>query len=81
VERDQFEELLLGLELTGMPFLAALKPSAGYEPIKLPLPEGRVKKKKTKKNIPAQLTMVQGGPKLFLTEEVEETQEVGGGFD
>jgi hypothetical protein len=24
---------------------------------------------------------VQGGPKLFLTEEVEETQEVGGGFD
>jgi hypothetical protein len=25
--------------------------------------------------------MVQGGPKLFLTEEVEETQEVGGGFD
>jgi hypothetical protein len=49
VERDQFEELLLGLELTGMPFLAALKPSAGYEPIKLPLPEGRVKKKKQKK--------------------------------
>jgi hypothetical protein len=50
VERDQFEELLLGLELTGMPFLAALKPSAGYEPIKLPLPEGRVKKKKKKKH-------------------------------
>jgi len=49
VERDQFEELLLGLELTGMPFLAALKPSAGYEPIKLPLPEGRVKKKKKQK--------------------------------
>jgi hypothetical protein len=37
--------------------------------------------KKKKKTIPAQLTMVQGGPKLFLTEEVEETQEVGGGFD
>jgi len=78
VERDQFEELLLGLELTGMPFVAALKPSAGYEPIKLPLPEGSVGEKKT---IPAQLTMVLGGPKLFLTEEVEETQEVGGGFD
>jgi len=46
VERDQFEELLLGLELTGMPFVAALKPSAGYEPIKLPLPEGSVGKKK-----------------------------------
>jgi len=28
VERDQFEELLLGLELTGMPFVAGLKPSA-----------------------------------------------------
>ncbi|KAL9343155.1 hypothetical protein Peur_063586 [Populus x canadensis] len=40
LEKDQFEELLLGLELTGMPFLAALKPPAGYESIELALPQG-----------------------------------------
>ena len=33
LEKDQFEELLLGLEFTGMPFLAALKPPAAYESI------------------------------------------------
>ncbi|KAJ6370354.1 hypothetical protein OIU76_028597 [Salix suchowensis] len=40
LEKDQFEELLLGLELTGMPFMAALKPPAGYESIELALPQG-----------------------------------------
>jgi hypothetical protein len=33
LEKDQFEELLLGLEFTGMLFLAALKPPAAYESI------------------------------------------------
>jgi hypothetical protein len=32
-EKDQFEELPLGLEFTGMAFLAALKPPAAYESI------------------------------------------------
>ncbi|CAK7325035.1 unnamed protein product [Dovyalis caffra] len=40
LEKDQFEELLLGLELTGIPFLAVLRPPAGYESIELALPEG-----------------------------------------
>ncbi|KAG5226573.1 anthocyanidin O-glucoside 2''-O-glucosyltransferase [Salix suchowensis] len=40
LEKDQFEELLLGLELTGMPFMAALKPPAGYESIEPALPQG-----------------------------------------
>ncbi|KAL5578452.1 hypothetical protein UlMin_020151 [Ulmus minor] len=40
LEKDQFQELVLGLELTGLPFLAALKPPIGTETIKLGLPEG-----------------------------------------
>ncbi|MED6222580.1 hypothetical protein PIB30_065719 [Stylosanthes scabra] len=35
-----FEELLLGFELTGMPFLAALRPPTGAETQKSALPEG-----------------------------------------
>lgn len=38
--KEQFEELLLGLELTGMPFLAALKPPLGLEKIEDLLPGG-----------------------------------------
>ncbi|KAE9461853.1 hypothetical protein C3L33_06193, partial [Rhododendron williamsianum] len=38
--KEQFEELLLGLELTGMPFLAALKPPLGLEKIEDSLPGG-----------------------------------------
>ncbi|KAK7312846.1 hypothetical protein VNO77_37029 [Canavalia gladiata] len=37
---NQFQELLLGLELTGMPFLAALKPPSGFESVEAAMPEG-----------------------------------------
>ncbi|CAJ1956760.1 unnamed protein product [Sphenostylis stenocarpa] len=37
---NQFQELLLGLELTGLPFLAALKPPDGFESVEEALPEG-----------------------------------------
>ncbi|KAI5412226.1 hypothetical protein KIW84_057045 [Lathyrus oleraceus] len=40
LEQNQFQELLLGLELTGFPFLAALKPPNGFESIEEALPEG-----------------------------------------
>ncbi|KAF5732590.1 UGTPg34 [Tripterygium wilfordii] len=40
LQTDQFQELVLGLELTGMPFLAALKPSPGLESVESALPEG-----------------------------------------
>ncbi|XP_004487584.1 cyanidin 3-O-galactoside 2''-O-xylosyltransferase FGGT1-like [Cicer arietinum] len=48
LKQDQFHELLLGLELTGFPFLAILKPPVGFETIEDALPEGfkeRVKEK------------------------------------
>ncbi|RYR68685.1 hypothetical protein Ahy_A03g015165 isoform B [Arachis hypogaea] len=35
-----FQELLLGLELVGMPFLAALKPPIGFDSVGDALPEG-----------------------------------------
>lgn len=37
---DQFQELLLGLELTDLPFLAVLKPPVGCETVEIALPEG-----------------------------------------
>ncbi|PIN15626.1 UDP-glucuronosyl and UDP-glucosyl transferase [Handroanthus impetiginosus] len=37
---DQFQELVLGFELTGLPFLAALKPPLEAETIEEALPEG-----------------------------------------
>jgi hypothetical protein len=37
---DQFQELVLGLELCGWPFLAALKPPIGAESVEEALPEG-----------------------------------------
>lgn len=40
LKSHQFKELLLGFELTGMPFLAALKPPIGAETMELALPEG-----------------------------------------
>ncbi|CBI20245.3 unnamed protein product, partial [Vitis vinifera] len=39
-EKDQFQELLLGLELTGLPFLVALKPPTGAATIEEAFPEG-----------------------------------------
>ncbi|KAH9626629.1 hypothetical protein KSS87_001089 [Heliosperma pusillum] len=42
----QFQELVLGLELTGRPFLAAIKPPRGYETIESALPEGFLKRTK-----------------------------------
>jgi hypothetical protein len=38
--KDQFQELILGLELCGWPFLAALKPPFGAESVEAALPEG-----------------------------------------
>ncbi|XP_030466466.1 cyanidin 3-O-galactoside 2''-O-xylosyltransferase FGGT1-like [Syzygium oleosum] len=38
-QKDQFQELLLGLELTGLPFLAALKPPFGTSSIEEALPD------------------------------------------
>ncbi|KAL7212981.1 hypothetical protein ACSBR2_015643 [Camellia fascicularis] len=40
LEKGQFQELVLGLELTGMPFFAALKPPLGVEKIDEALPDG-----------------------------------------
>ncbi|XP_027340364.1 UDP-glycosyltransferase 79B30-like [Abrus precatorius] len=37
---DQFQELLLGLELTGLPFLAVLKTPIGFDTIESAFPEG-----------------------------------------
>ncbi|KAJ1377384.1 UDP-glucuronosyl/UDP-glucosyltransferase, partial [Sesbania bispinosa] len=40
LQLNQFQELLLGLELTGFPFLAALKSPDGFESIEEALPKG-----------------------------------------
>ncbi|KAF8410981.1 hypothetical protein HHK36_003519 [Tetracentron sinense] len=40
LQKDQFQELLLGFELTGLPFLVALKPPVGAETVEAALPEG-----------------------------------------
>ncbi|XP_021773738.1 UDP-glycosyltransferase 79B6-like [Chenopodium quinoa] len=40
LERDQFQELLLGFEMTKLPFLVALKPPNGCATIEEALPEG-----------------------------------------
>ncbi|XWS18458.1 hypothetical protein CRYUN_Cryun32bG0045200 [Craigia yunnanensis] len=40
LNKDQFQELVLGLELTGLPFLVALKPPMGAETTESALPEG-----------------------------------------
>ncbi|KAJ7948696.1 Glycosyltransferase [Quillaja saponaria] len=40
LQKDQFQELLLGFELTGLPFLIALKPPVGCETVEEALPEG-----------------------------------------
>lgn len=40
LKKDQFQELVLGLELTGLPFLVALKPPTGAQTIESALPEG-----------------------------------------
>ncbi|XP_074312928.1 cyanidin 3-O-galactoside 2''-O-xylosyltransferase FGGT1-like [Silene latifolia] len=41
---EQFREFVLGLELIGMPFLAALKPPTGYNKTESALPEGFAEK-------------------------------------
>ncbi|KAH9797167.1 UDP-glycosyltransferase 79B6 [Citrus sinensis] len=40
LKKDQFQELVLGFELTGLPFFAALKPPTGHDTIESALPEG-----------------------------------------
>ncbi|KAJ9182944.1 hypothetical protein P3X46_006874 [Hevea brasiliensis] len=40
LEKNQFQELVLGLELTGLPFLVALKPPMGAATVEEALPKG-----------------------------------------
>ncbi|XP_004236774.1 UDP-glycosyltransferase 79B6 isoform X1 [Solanum lycopersicum] len=40
LEKKQFQELVLGLELTGLPFLVVLKPPEGTNSVEEALPEG-----------------------------------------
>ncbi|KAJ0234540.1 UDP-glycosyltransferase 79B5 [Hirschfeldia incana] len=40
LEKDQFQELCLGMELTGLPFLVAVKPPRGSSTVREALPEG-----------------------------------------
>ncbi|KAL2323396.1 hypothetical protein Fmac_027775 [Flemingia macrophylla] len=40
LEHNQFKELLLGLELTGFPFLASLKAPIGFDSVEEAMPEG-----------------------------------------
>ncbi|VVB15883.1 unnamed protein product [Arabis nemorensis] len=40
LEKDQFQELCLGMELTNLPFLVAVKPPKGAKTIQEALPEG-----------------------------------------
>ncbi|XP_010446338.1 PREDICTED: UDP-glycosyltransferase 79B6-like [Camelina sativa] len=40
LEKDQFQELCLGMELTGLPFLVAVKPPKGSSTIQEALPNG-----------------------------------------
>ncbi|KAK4436683.1 Cyanidin 3-O-galactoside 2''-O-xylosyltransferase FGGT1 [Sesamum alatum] len=40
VEKDQYQQLLLGLELTGLPFVVAMKPPPGVDSIEEALPNG-----------------------------------------
>ncbi|KAJ0102438.1 hypothetical protein Patl1_04744 [Pistacia atlantica] len=40
LEKEQFQELLLGFELTGLPFLIALKPPIGASTVEEAFPEG-----------------------------------------
>ncbi|XP_010482808.1 PREDICTED: UDP-glycosyltransferase 79B9 [Camelina sativa] len=40
LEKDQFQELCLGMELTGLPFIVAVKPPKGAVTIQEALPEG-----------------------------------------
>ncbi|CAA7061242.1 unnamed protein product [Microthlaspi erraticum] len=40
MEKEQFQELCLGMELTGLPFLAAVKPPKGSSTTQVALPEG-----------------------------------------
>ncbi|KAL9146296.1 hypothetical protein ABFS82_13G101700 [Erythranthe guttata] len=40
LSKEQFQELMLGLELTGFPFLIALRPPVGFDTIEEALPNG-----------------------------------------
>ncbi|KAL9246726.1 hypothetical protein vseg_020224 [Gypsophila vaccaria] len=46
LDKNQFQELVHGLELTGRPFLAALRPPKGSETIESALPEGYTQRTK-----------------------------------
>ncbi|KAK9705890.1 hypothetical protein RND81_07G090100 [Saponaria officinalis] len=51
LEIDHFHELVLGLELTGLPFFAVLKPPKGYDTVESALPEGFLERMKQKGRI------------------------------
>ncbi|XP_062095805.1 cyanidin 3-O-galactoside 2''-O-xylosyltransferase FGGT1-like [Humulus lupulus] len=53
--KEQFQQLVLGLELTGRPFLVALKPPVGSETVESALPDG------FEKRVGSSRGMVQGG--------------------
>ncbi|KAB2043979.1 hypothetical protein ES319_D01G057700v1 [Gossypium barbadense] len=40
LQKDEFQELVLGFELCGLPFLVALKPPQGFSTVEEALPEG-----------------------------------------
>ncbi|KDP36254.1 hypothetical protein JCGZ_09819 [Jatropha curcas] len=46
LEKEQFQELVLGFELAGLPFLVAIKPPAGISTVEEALPEGFEKRVK-----------------------------------
>ncbi|KAL1299279.1 hypothetical protein HN51_043716 [Arachis hypogaea] len=72
MEKNQVQELLLGLELTGFPFLAVIKPPMGYDSIEEVLPEGF--KERTKERsvvhggwVPQQLILGHSSVGCFIT--------------
>lgn len=70
--KDQFQELLLGFELTGLPFFVALKPPIGFSEIEDALPEG-FKQRTQRKGIvhggwvPQQLILAHPSVGCFVT--------------
>ncbi|GMI72301.1 UDP-glycosyltransferase 79B6 [Hibiscus trionum] len=72
LKKDQFQELVLGLELTGLPFLAALKPPMGAKTMESALPEGFEKRVKGRGSVhvgwvPQQLILNHPSVGCFVT--------------
>ncbi|KAF7841204.1 UDP-glycosyltransferase 79B30-like [Senna tora] len=72
LSHNQFQQLLLGLEQTGMPFFTALKPPNGFESVEAAMPEGfaeRVKERGIVYGGWVQQQLILGHPSLgcFIT--------------